>query len=177
MIITTADLNAFTGNYEDSEEASAMKTLFIESAQSVVADFLGYDPERHTIVEILSTREGRKLSLSGRNCTVTAFALDGALVPSASYRVGDDFISLKNGSFRNGYENAEVTYSIGWDAQTMPSAIKSAILRIAALKLMESNGNIGLTGKSYSDNSRSFLNYTNYNKYLTDLWSLRVVRF
>lgn len=59
----------------------------------------------------------------------------------------------------------------------MPSAIKSAILRIAALKLMESNGNIGLTGKSYSDNSRSFLNYTNYNKYLTDLWSLRVVRF
>lgn len=95
MIITTTDLNAFTGNYEDSEEASAMKTLFIESAQSVVADFLGYDPERHTIVEILSTREGRKLSLSGRNCTVTAFALDGALVPSASYRVGDDFISLK----------------------------------------------------------------------------------
>lgn len=95
MIITTADLNAFTGNYEDSEEAVAMKTLFIESAQSVVADFLGYDPERHAIVEILSTREGRKLSLSGRNCTVTAFALDGALVPSASYRVGDDFISLK----------------------------------------------------------------------------------
>ena len=59
----------------------------------------------------------------------------------------------------------------------MPKVIKLSIMRIATLMLSETNGNIGLTGKSFADNSRTFINYSNYKKYLEPLDGLRIVRF
>ena len=44
-----------------------------------------------------------------------------------------------------------------------------AILRIASLMLSEQGGNIGVTSKSFSDQSRTFVNYSNYNKFLNPL--------
>ena len=43
--------------------------------------------------------------------------------------------------------------------------------------LMEAGENIGVTGKSFADNSRSFISYTNYSKYLNPLQTFREVAF
>jgi len=43
--------------------------------------------------------------------------------------------------------------------------------------LMEGGENIGVTGKSFADNSRSFISYTNYMKYLSPLQTFRQVVF
>jgi hypothetical protein len=59
----------------------------------------------------------------------------------------------------------------------MPSVIVVSILRIATLMLSETGGNIGLTGKSFADNSRTFVNYSNYRKYLAPLDSMRIMGF
>lgn len=64
-----------------------------------------------------------------------------------------------------------------WDDNTRPSVVKLSILRIATLMLSETGGNIGLTGKSFADNSRTFVNYSNYRKYLQPLDGIRDVRF
>lgn len=64
-----------------------------------------------------------------------------------------------------------------WNADNMPALIKETILRIASLMLMEAGENIGLTGKSFSDNSRSFVSYTNYDKYLRPIQNFRKVFF
>ena len=64
-----------------------------------------------------------------------------------------------------------------WVASTMPALVKETILRIATLMLMEAGENIGVTGKSFADNSRSFISYTNYDKYLRPLQNLRKVVF
>ena len=50
------------------------------------------------------------------------------------------------------------------------------ILQIASLMLEESGGNIGITGKTMAENSRTFINYTNYDKWLKKLDPLRIVR-
>jgi hypothetical protein len=42
--------------------------------------------------------------------------------------------------------------------------------------LQESDGNIGITGKSMSEDSRTYINYTNYDKWLKKLDALRIVR-
>ena len=44
-----------------------------------------------------------------------------------------------------------------------------AVLRIASLMLAEQGGNIGVTSKSFSDQTRTFVNYSNYNKFLQPL--------
>ena len=63
------------------------------------------------------------------------------------------------------------------EAEAMPSLVHLSILRIATLMLMEAGENIGVTGKSFADNTRSFISYTNYAKYLNPLQTLREVKF
>lgn len=58
-----------------------------------------------------------------------------------------------------------------------PAAILLTIKRIATLLLMEAGENIGVTGKSMPDNSRTFINYTNYFKYLRPIQNYRTVEF
>ncbi|MDD4012478.1 MAG: hypothetical protein PHI83_10055 [Sphaerochaetaceae bacterium] len=64
-----------------------------------------------------------------------------------------------------------------WSAQEMPEVVRLSILRVATLMLSESGGNIGLTGKSFDGNSRTFINYSNYRKYLQPLDPFRNVGF
>ena len=67
-------------------------------------------------------------------------------------------------------DNILISYSAGWTVEEMPSVIIISILRIATLMLSETNGNIGLTGKSFSDNSRTFINYSNYQQVPSAPW-------
>jgi hypothetical protein len=64
-----------------------------------------------------------------------------------------------------------------WADGNIPELVRLTILRIATLMLMEGGENIGVTGKSFSDNSRSFISYTNYLKYLNPLQTYRKVAF
>jgi hypothetical protein len=79
--------------------------------------------------------------------------------------------------FPVGEDNISLSYTAGWEIGQMPSVIVVSILRIATLMLSETGGNIGLTGKSFADNSRTFVNYSNYRKYLAPLDSLRILGF
>jgi len=64
-----------------------------------------------------------------------------------------------------------------WENAAVPSIVRLTILRIATLMLMEAGENIGVSGKSFADNSRTFKSYTNYNKYLNPLQTYRKVAF
>jgi len=60
---------------------------------------------------------------------------------------------------------------------TIPPEIISTILRIAALLQTESDGNIGITGKSFGDSgSRTFTNFTNFHKFLFPISRYRLKR-
>lgn len=58
-----------------------------------------------------------------------------------------------------------------------PGIILLTIKRIATLLLMEAGENIGVTSKSMPDNSRTFINYTNYFKYLRPIQNYREDKF
>lgn len=64
-----------------------------------------------------------------------------------------------------------------WTLEQLPELVKLTILRIATLMLMEGGENIGVSGKSFADNSRTFISYTNYQKYLSPLQTYRRVVF
>jgi hypothetical protein len=62
------------------------------------------------------------------------------------------------------------------DGTDMPKIIKLTIMRIAAILQTESDGNIGVTSKSFGDSGdRTFISYTNFDKYLLPLSSYKLL--
>ena len=175
-IVSVAEFNTYTGNYEDGEAVVAMKVTMLKSAQEVVKEYLNFDPESAEYEDIVSGIGNNHLYLFAHPITaVTKVALQGVELESTDYSIKDRYLYKKNGIWPNGVD-VEVSYTAGWSAETLPDSVKMAIMQIAALKLQESGGNIGITGKSFAENSRSFINYTNYEKWLKPLDPLRIVR-
>ncbi|MCL2440474.1 MAG: hypothetical protein FWD14_01910 [Treponema sp.] len=59
----------------------------------------------------------------------------------------------------------------------IPEIIKITIMRIASLLQSESDSNIGVTSKYFGDSgSRTFINYTNFDKYLLQVSNYRLIR-
>ena len=91
--------------------------------------------------------------------------------------VGEKLLSSKHSQMPFISGAFKICFLAGWSNDEMPALILLSILRFATLLLTEGSGNIGLTGKSFADNSRTFVNYANYRKYLHPLDSLRIMRF
>ncbi len=181
MIASIAMFDTYSGNYEDAPEAVQLKGAFLSTAEDIVASYLGFDPKQQEHADVIASGSGsRRLYLPARNITsvgaltVGTFDVDTTLVVPC-----DDHIRFVDHTtkFPIGEDNIRLSYTAGWDTQEMPSVIVVSILRIATLMLSETGGNIGLTGKSFADNSRTFVNYSNYRKYLQPLDSLRILGF
>lgn len=168
-MITVDELNAYTGNYE----TSAVKSTLIGAAESVVTAYLGYDP-------VIAQRVYRFLGWGADYCvlpvpgatSVASVKIGDTTLVATQYALEDNMVRLLDTLFTRGVK-CEIVYTAGWDAPAIPAAIKHACLRIAALMLDETNGNIGVTGKQYADMSKQFVSYTNYAKYLLPLASYR----
>ena len=168
--ITVDQLNAFTDNTVESE----VKTEIVESASEVVIDFLGYDPA-------LAERVYRFIGLDNDSIVlpipgavqIDFIKIGGQALDEDDYELipESNLLQLNNGIVFARDKRVEIQYLAGF--ATMPARIVHAALRIAGLMWQEAQGNIGLTGKSFADMSRNFVNYTNYDKYLRPLSALR----
>ena len=171
LIVSVEDFNQYMNNYADTAEDIKQKVLMLKSAQQVVEEYIGYTlapchhKERH-----IGTGQ-YVIHLDSMPVTnVWSVFIDGRQIDS--YEHGMSSITLPFRLCHNSY--IEVEYDTGW--QDVPELIKMTILRIAGLMLTEASGNVGLTSKSFGDQSRNFLNYTNYAKYLDPLSLYRIFK-
>lgn len=177
MIVTVIEFNTYSGNYENAEAVVAMKTSILMAAEQKVVDYLGFSPTSAERTDFISGIGQNRLYLFAHPVTaVSSLKINGSSVDASSFTLNDCYLRLKDGIFPVGDGNCEVTYTAGWTAQQMPDLIKMVILQIASLMLEEAGGNIGITGKSFDDNSRNFINYTNFDKWLKKLDGLRILR-
>jgi hypothetical protein len=88
---------------------------------------------------------------------------------------GGDAVGYEEGGIYNHIDGGSAI-TIGVIENNMPPIFKQTVLRIAALLLTEANNNIGVTSLSFGDTgNRSFLNYTNYDKYLSPLNKYKLI--
>jgi hypothetical protein len=181
MIVTVDMFNSYSGNYEDSADAILLKEAFLLSAEEIVDGYLGYDPVTQLYTDVILSGTGAyTLYLPARNTTVLhAISVNETDMDPLGFTLSDDRIRAigTRWAFPLGTDNIIMSYTAGWETSFMPSVITLSILRVATLMLSEMGGNIGLTGKSFADNSRTFINYSNYRKYLQPLDSLRIIRW
>ena len=159
MIVTTEELEGFTG--VQFESGNNIAELLIGAAQNIVENYLGYEIESKEYTKHFSLHNSNIIKCGVKNISnVAEITVDGTLVEN--YYIDDDKIILKQPVIS---DNIIVKFTAGF-ATDLPQIIKLTVLRIAALLQTESNNNIGISGKSFMDGSRTFISFTNYDKYL-----------
>ena len=158
MIVTKEELMGFTGVELETTE---LADLFIGAAQNIVESYLGYEIESKEYTKHFALHTSNVIKCGVKNITVVKeITIDGVLVED--YYINDDKIILKQPVIS---DNIIVTFTAGF-GEDLPAIIKLTVLRIAALLQTESNNNIGISGKSFMDGSRTFTNFTNFDRYL-----------
>jgi len=177
MIVSVEQFDTYSGNYETAEDVVAMKTQMLNAAQKVVEEYLGFDPESKSYDDYVSGIGYAQLYLFAHPITeVVSVEISGVSVPATSFTINGRCLRRNDGVWPVGIDNIHVSYTAGWSSENVPDVVRMAIVQIASLMLEESGGNIGITGKSFAENSRTFINYTNYKKWLEKLDGLRVMR-
>ena len=158
MIVTKEELQGFTGVELETPE---LADLFIGSAQNIVENYLGYEIESKEYTKHFALHTSNIIKCDVKNITaVSKITIDGT--PVEDYYIDDNKIILKQPVIS---DNIIVTFTAGF-SEDLPQIIKLTVLRIAALLQTESNNNIGISGKSFIDGSRTFTNFTNFDRYL-----------
>lgn len=169
MIVTKEELQGYTG--VEFESGNNIAELFIGSAQNIVESYLGYEIETKEYIKHFALHSSNVIKCEVKNITnVAEITIDGALVED--YYIDNDKIILKQPVIS---DNIIVKFTAGF-SEDLPQIIKLTVLRIAALLQTESNNNIGVSGKSFMDGSRTFINYTNFDKYLIACANYRILR-
>lgn len=159
MVVTKEELQGYTG--VEFESGNNIAELFIGAAQNIVENYLGYEIESKEYIKHFSLHNSNVIKCEIKNITnVTEITIDGTLVEN--YYIDDDKIILKQPVIS---DNIIIRFTAGFSTD-LPAVIKLTVLRIAALLQTESNNNIGISGKSFMDGSRTFINYTDFSKYL-----------
>lgn len=159
MIVTTDELQGFTG--VQFESGNNIADLFIGAAQNIVENYLGYEIESKEYTKHFALHTSNIIKCGVKNITaVSKITIDGT--PVEDYYIDDDKIILKQPVIS---DNIIITFTAGFSTD-LPQIIKLTVLRIAALLQTESNNNIGISGKSFMDGSRTFTNFTNFERYL-----------
>ena len=161
MIVTKEELEGFTG--VQFESGNNIAELFIGASQNIVENYLGYEIESKEYTKHFALHNSNVIKCGVKNITaVKEITVDGTPVPVENYYINDDDIVLKQPVIS---DNIIITFTAGFGLD-LPQIIKLTVLRIAALLQTESNNNIGISGKSFMDGSKTFINFTNYDKYL-----------
>ena len=159
MIVTREELEGFTG--VQFESGNNIADLFIGAAQNIVENYLGYEIESKEYTKHFALHTSNIIKCGVKNITaVKEITIDGT--PNENYYIDDDKIILKQPVIS---DNIIITFTAGFSTD-LPQIIKLTVLRIAALLQTESNNNIGISGKSFMDGSRTFTNFTNFERYL-----------
>lgn len=159
MVVTKEELIGYTG--VEFESGNNIAELFIGAAQNIVESYLGYEIETKEYTKHFALHSSNVIKAGVKNITnVAEITIDGT--PVEGYYIDDSKIILNQPVIS---DNIIVKFTAGFSTD-LPDIIKLTVLRIAALLQTESNNNIGISGKSFIDGSRTFINFTNYDKYL-----------
>lgn len=175
---TVEDLDKYSGNFDES--LNSLKAIFLDSAESIVIEYLGYDPLSKQYASILSGADKPYVQLRAQPITeITSVKVDGATLDSADFISDKEMLIHKDleSVFTSGSNNILVSYTAGYVDEDIPGLIKLTILRIAGLMMTEQGGNIGVSSKSFDQGgSRTFINTKDYSPYLKILDPLKVER-
>jgi uncharacterized repeat protein (TIGR02543 family) len=173
-LVTVAQLKVFA-KLGDSDDGDLQYQEFLSSAEQVVSDYLGYAPAAADYVHTFNGQGRSYLTLRSPVISITSITVAGVTKTLSDYVTDFETITNKNSEIFPVGALVVVTYRAGWSI--IPALVTLCIKRIATLMSMETGERIGVSSQSFDGgNTRNFINYTSYAKYLAPLNSIRVDR-
>lgn len=176
-MVTTAEFKKYSKKMEEDVAGEALYQAYIDAAESILQAFLSYNPAAATYTGQLYYGDGKPyLQLKAKPITaLTAVSVDGVSRTVGDFSVDQEMIIEKTGVVFPVGSTVLVTYTAGYSP--IPGIVKIVILEIATLLSMEAGENIGVSSTSFDGgNTRSFINYTDFKKYLRKVEHLRISR-
>ena len=172
-IATVEDFQKYTGFFEEVEQ----QQIYLDGAQDIVEKYLGYHVLEKKYVDLFHGNGTKTLQLKARPVKLITVKIEGGETPVDNFITEHEFIYYKNGVFPEGKYNIEVKYKGGLSEGSVPELLRLTVLRLASLLATEAQGNIGVTSKSFGDSgTRTFLNNTDFSRYLLPVNSYRLLR-
>ena len=175
--ITVAGLKDYLKAFPDNDNEF---TRYVNAAMQTVNSYIGFDPENSSRTETVKGKNYYQLPLRAMPITaITSIVVDREAISLDNVAVSADsdnsnYIEFTDGSIFTAGKRYTVTYTAGWI--TVPPDIVNAAYRIAGVLYAESDGNIGISSKSFGESgSRVFLN-SSLKKYLDEISSYKIVR-
>jgi hypothetical protein len=172
--VSVEELQKYSNVYGEAD----LQQSYIDSAENIVNTYLGYSPTLHHYLQYFDGMGINELQLKAKPITaVINVEINGESIPLSEFSTffDNEFIYY-NKIFLYGKRNIKVEYEAGYgitidddvaNSQYVPSIIKTTVLRIASMLQAESDSNIAVSSKSFGDSgTRTFINYTDYSKYL-----------
>lgn len=168
-LITLNEFNTYMNDYETSTTIDQLKSNCLKSAINIVEGYLKYSLDETTRTEAFTNNYKDFIITTEYPVSITSLSLNNISIPIDDIILKKYYITVKKYYDYLGVL-VDIVYKSGWTALTLPASIKMVVLEIATLLFMQTNKNIGITGLMGADNlSRTFVNYTNYDKYLIKL--------
>lgn len=173
------DLNVwkkYANKREEDAAGEALYQTYLDAAESIVSDYLGFDPESQDYTHLIEGTGTDSIQLKAKPVTVlTSVTIDGVVRTVGDFVIEEERIFDTKGYLFGVASVITVEYTAGW--VPVLGIIQLTAMRISSLLSMEAGENIGVTSTSFDNgNSRTFINYTNFSKYLAAISAFRVVR-
>jgi len=173
---TTFDLfnvymNDYEGNSTTQDEVYKLKIRCLETAKAIVERKLTYSIEENTINKKFINIYHIYIVLPAPASSITTLKVNENNIDVKKIIIDKNILYI-DGFYDYKDLQIEIEYKTGWKEETLPTEILSTILSIATLLYIQSGKNIGITGLATGGElgfSRTFINYTNFDKYLTPL--------
>lgn len=173
-IATIAEFKAY-GKKADEPAGENNYQMFLDSASAIVVDYLGYEPAFATRADSLFGDGKIYLHFPAPIISMTSITVDGVSKTISDFLIDFNTITEKNGNPFGVGSLVVVVYTGGW--LVIPAQVKHTELQIASLMAMEMGENIGTTGSTMDGgNSRTFISYTKFDKYLAKLAGISIKR-
>jgi hypothetical protein len=177
--VSVEEFQKYSSVYGDE----VLQQSYIDSAEDIIKNYLGYSPTLHSYTYFCLGNGSIELQLRARPIVeLISVEIDGVLI-SDSLPSRGEFIYYNKGFPLD--SNIKVEYTAGYGNRPdddignglfLPQIIKTTVLRIASILQSESDGNVGVTSKSFGDSgTRTFINYTNFDKFLLPLSSYKLL--
>lgn len=166
----------YANKMDSDAEGEALYQQYIDAAETIVADHLSFSPLSASYTHTFQGSGRSTIQLRAKPVTALAsVTIDGVSRNAADFSLDDERLTDTTGSVFSRHSTIVVAYTAGW--ATVPALIQMAVMEIASLLSLQAGENIGVSSTSFDGgNTRSFINYTNFDKYLRPLSRYKVVR-
>jgi hypothetical protein len=171
--VSVEEFQKYSSVYGDTD----LQQSYIDSAEDVVKNYLGYSPTLHGYTYFCAGNGSHELQLRARPIqTIVNVEINKEPIPLSEFYFPNDGEFLYYNKVFPLDSNVKVEYSAGYLDADLPQIIKMTVLRIASILQAESDGNVAITSKSFADSgTRTFTNYTNFDKYLLPISSYKLI--